>query len=181
MLDRLNWPLTYSNAERLVHLLAGHSQLVGTDRQREMPASNELCPPNVEMWQQLFEYEPGPLVATFFTWQPFTCGLFVEEEPPRQELRSDAVEPMSFLFVADLPHLGQVEAMGRGHWPEQTIVFVARKETARLLQKRETELIALLTTTGMKLQGLTLRASESPLLNLLRPEMVAYRGLNRRL
>lgn len=181
MLDSLDWPLTYSNAERLARFLAGHSQLVGTDQQVEASASDELCPPNIDIWQQLFGYEPGLLSAAFFTWHPFTCGLFVEEKGAGQKPNASDTEPLSFLFVADLPRLGQVEVMGRGRWPQQTIVFVARKETAQLLQKREAELIALLTSTGMELQNLTMRASESPLLKLLQPEMVSYRGLNQRL
>lgn len=83
--------------------------------------------------------------------------------------------------MVDLPRLGQVEVLGRGRWPEQTIVFVARKETALLLQKKEAELIALLSGTGMELRGLVVRPSELPLVKLLRPEMVPYRGLNQRL
>lgn len=176
MLERMHWPLTYCNMERLARLFAGQSSAADADA----PASRELCPANLDVWQQLFGYEPGLLSAVFFTWQPFICGLFVDEDSTKKEPRCEEMPPLSFLFVADLPYLGQVEVMGRGRWPEQSIVFVARKETVMLLQKRETELVTLLTEAGMELRGLSLRASESPLLELLRPEMVPYRGLNRR-
>lgn len=177
MLERMQWPLTYRNVERLARLFAGQSSAADADAS----ASTELCPPNLEVWQQLFGCEPGLLSTVFFTWQPFVCGLFVEEDSTGKEPRYEEMPPLSFLIVVDLPHLGQVEVMGRGRWPEQTIVFVARKETVILLQKRETELVTLLAEAGIELCGLSLRASESPLLELLRPEMVPYRGLNHRL
>lgn len=178
ILERLQWPLTYGNVKRLASLFAGQSSAAAAD---DAPASSELCPPNISVWQQLFGCEPGFLSTVFFTWQPFVCGLFVEEESAGRGAEYEEMAPVSFLFVVDLPHLGQVEVMGRGKWPEQTIVFVARKETVMFLQKKEAELVTLLTEAGMELCGLSLRASESPLLALLRPEMVPYRGLNRRL
>lgn len=181
MLDQLDWPLTYNNVERLARSFAGHSSLLATDGFATTAETGELCPPNLQVWQQLFGWEPGLLSAVFFTWQPFVCGLFVEEEGQGPVGEQEEMDPLSFLFVVDLPRLGQVEVLGRGRWPEQTIVFVARKETALLLQKKEAELIALLSGTGMELRGLVVRPSELPLVKLLRPEMVPYRGLNQRL
>lgn len=179
LLTQLRWPLTYSNVERLARLVRGQPAAAETGATASAAASSELCPPNLDVWQQLCGFEPGLLAAAFFTWQPFTCGLFVEEKGEEHQAKQSEVSPLSFLFVVDLPRLGQIEVVGRGRWPEQSIVFVAQKETVTLLQKREAELIALLAETGMELSSLVLRATTKPLLNLLQPEMVPYRGLDR--
>lgn len=179
LLEQLNWPLTYKNVERLARFFSGKPVMLEADEEISALASGELCPPNLDVWQQLFGYEPGLLAAAFFTWQPFTCGLFVGEQADKQGVNEQAGEPLSFVFVADLPRLGQVEVVGLGRWPEQAIVLVAQKETVMLLQKREQELIMLLRETGMQLTRLTLRATSKPLLNLLRSDMFAYRGVDR--
>ncbi|NLW17850.1 MAG: hypothetical protein GX033_09505 [Firmicutes bacterium] len=181
ILEQLDWPLTYSNVERLARFFAGQTSLIDTDGPTTPQESGELCPPNLSVWQQLFGWEPGLLSAVFFTWQPFVCGLFVEEEGARARQEAGEQEPLSFLLVVDLPRLGQIEVLGWGQWPEQAIDLVAGKEPTRLLQKREAELLAILATTGMRLRRLTLRVSQEPLLILLRPQMVPYRGLDQRL
>ncbi len=181
ILELLDWPLTFSNVERLARSFAGQSSLLTLAASAPESETGELCPPNLQVWQQLLGWEPGLLSAVFFTWQPFICGLFVEEEGGQRKTAQEETEPLSFLFAVDLPRLGQVEVVGRGCWPEQTVVFVARQDTALLLQKREAELIALLQGTGMILRQLTVIPAEKPLTKLLRPELVPYRGLDQRL
>lgn len=170
LLAQLDLRLSYQNVINLRHILHGRPTEIKPDAQSD---AHVLCPPNVEVWQQVLGLVPVPLAAVFFTWQPFVCGLFIAEDHGKQIAGDPAdEEAFNFLLTLDLPHLGQIEVIGRGDWPEQSLFFLARQETALLLQKTEERLIALLAKNGLKLRNLTVRSSDEPLLLLVRPEML---------
>ena len=154
--------------------------LIDTDGPTTPQESGELCPPNLSVWQQLFGWEPGLLSAVFFTWQPFVCGLFVEEEGARARQEGGNRNPSVFAGSGSAP-VGADRVLGWGQWPSKRLIWWLGRRLPGCCRKREAELLAILATTGMRLRRLTLRVSQEPLLKLLRPQMVPYRGLDQRL
>ena len=178
LLEQFGWDFNFSNVERLGQLLRGEKP--GQRTVGEV-VEEEFCPPNLDTWQEIFGFDPGPLAVAFFAWDPLPAGLFVSEEGARGARETGDEAPLSFVFALDLPALGQIEVVARGHGLKQSLLFVARQETVAVLEKRREEIKTLVEACGVEVTGLRMVAGAKPLLQLVNRDLVPYRRLDRRL
>lgn len=170
VLERAGLPITYGNLLAVRRATRGGSvsRQAGHEGEEEV-----LCPWDKDLLQQLIGWE-GILAPAMLTVQPFPLGLFGVSGGRNDECTSE--ERQAWLLALELEALGQVEVIGQGEWPKQSLTVLAQEETVTFLKKREQEVIKLLTATGMVLEQLAYCNVDSGIVRLLKQDMLTVAG-----